>query len=235
MKLDDPPALPLPTQRALTIHLSSGSGKGPTPLAAFHAALVQAGVANYHLLCLSSVIPPNARIVRTRHRARRRLRLRAVVTGATAAQAHGAIRSARERVIQALAFETGGLLVVSPLFAHFTGARTGDALIVLVALSIAVMVWSAFYNTAFDRVEHGLTGRVASDRLHGLRVLHTLGAEATAVIVTWPLLVALTPLGWRDALVADIGLTLAYALYGYFFHWGFDRLRPVHTITRSTQ
>ena len=55
--------------RALDICLSSGTGEGPTPLAAFDAALLDAGVANYNLLCLSSVIPPNARIHRSRHRA----------------------------------------------------------------------------------------------------------------------------------------------------------------------
>ena len=60
MKMDDLPARPLPTRRALTIHLSSGTGEGPTPLAAFDAALWHASVANYNLLCLSSVIPPNA-------------------------------------------------------------------------------------------------------------------------------------------------------------------------------
>lgn len=43
--------------RALDICLSSGTGEGPTPLAAFDAALPDAGVANYNLLCLSSVIP----------------------------------------------------------------------------------------------------------------------------------------------------------------------------------
>jgi arginine decarboxylase len=37
---------------------TSGTGEGPTPLAAFDAALLQAGVANYNLICLSSVIPP---------------------------------------------------------------------------------------------------------------------------------------------------------------------------------
>ena len=49
------------------------------------------------------------------------------------------------------------------------------------------------------------------------------------MVVTWPLIIALTPLGRLQALVANIGLTLAYALYGYFFHLGFDRLRPVGT------
>ncbi len=48
------------------IVLSSGTGTGPTSLAAFDAALRDAGVANYNLLCLSSVIPPGAVIERRR-------------------------------------------------------------------------------------------------------------------------------------------------------------------------
>ena len=58
--------------------------------------------------------------------------------------------------------------------------------------------------------------------------MQTIGLEATAVIVTCPLIVALTTLGWLEALVTDIGLTLTYALYGYLFHLGFDRLRPIY-------
>jgi len=53
--------------RALRIRLGAGLGLGPTPLAAFDAALRDAGVANYNLLCLSSVIPPRAQILRQRH------------------------------------------------------------------------------------------------------------------------------------------------------------------------
>ena len=56
--------------RAMRIHLTSGVGSGPTELAAFDAALADAGVANYNLLCLSSVIPPRAQIVHERHHSR---------------------------------------------------------------------------------------------------------------------------------------------------------------------
>lgn len=48
------------------ITLARGLGRGPTPLAAFDAALLDAGVANYNLLCLSSVIPPGSTIERGR-------------------------------------------------------------------------------------------------------------------------------------------------------------------------
>ena len=48
------------------ITLAAGIGRGPTSLAAFDTALLDAGVANYNLICLSSVIPPGAHIVRKR-------------------------------------------------------------------------------------------------------------------------------------------------------------------------
>lgn len=46
----------------MIIKLSAGIGTGPTKLAAFDAALNHAGVANYNLLRLSSVIPPKTTI-----------------------------------------------------------------------------------------------------------------------------------------------------------------------------
>jgi arginine decarboxylase len=54
-------------ERGMTIRLCSGSGEGPTPLAAFDAALMDAGVADHNLICLSSVIPPKAVIRRERY------------------------------------------------------------------------------------------------------------------------------------------------------------------------
>jgi arginine decarboxylase len=47
----------------MQIHLTSGIGSGPTKLSAFDAALNDAGIANYNLIRLSSVIPPSTEIV----------------------------------------------------------------------------------------------------------------------------------------------------------------------------
>lgn len=41
------------------IRITKGTGSGPTPLSAFDAALYAAGIGNYNLIHLSSVIPPN--------------------------------------------------------------------------------------------------------------------------------------------------------------------------------
>ncbi|MDZ7654020.1 MAG: pyruvoyl-dependent arginine decarboxylase [Burkholderiaceae bacterium] len=63
-----PPQLAAPARPFGRITLAAGIGRGPTELAAFDAALLDAGVANYNLICLSSVIPPGSRIVRERWR-----------------------------------------------------------------------------------------------------------------------------------------------------------------------
>lgn len=48
---------------ALRISVRSGVGVGPTRLAAFDSALMAAGVANFNLIRLSSVIPPGSEVV----------------------------------------------------------------------------------------------------------------------------------------------------------------------------
>src|ERR1039457_735460 len=45
------------------IQIVSGVGSAPTQLAAFDAALLDAGIANYNLIVLSSVIPPNSELI----------------------------------------------------------------------------------------------------------------------------------------------------------------------------
>lgn len=50
----------------MQIHITSGTGEGRTPLAAFHNALQDAGIAGYNIIQLSSVIPPGAAILEDR-------------------------------------------------------------------------------------------------------------------------------------------------------------------------
>jgi arginine decarboxylase len=53
----------------LKIRITTGTGEGPTSIAAFDAALHNAGVANYNLICLSSSIPAGTSLERTRFQA----------------------------------------------------------------------------------------------------------------------------------------------------------------------
>jgi uncharacterized membrane protein/S-adenosylmethionine/arginine decarboxylase-like enzyme len=139
------------------------------------------------------------------------------------------IRSVRERFIQTLCYETLGLAVVTPLYGLASGQTTADSLVLLLAVSITCMAWAAVHNTLFDLVESHLTGRVASDRPHGLRAVHALSHEVSSIIVTTPVIMLIGRFGFWHALLVDIGLTMAYTVYAYAFHMGFDALRPVQT------
>ncbi len=50
----------------MIIQVSSGTGAGPTKMAAFDAALNNAGVANYNLIRLSSIVPPGSKIINSK-------------------------------------------------------------------------------------------------------------------------------------------------------------------------
>lgn len=138
-----------------------------------------------------------------------------------------ALRSARERVFQTLCYEAGGLLLATPLYALYAGHGAGEGTAVMLALSLGMMLWSPLHNTVFDWTEFRLSGRLASDRPHRWRLCHAASHEATAVVVTTPLLVWLGGHGWVEALMVDFALTLFYGAYAYLFHLGFDRWRPV--------
>jgi len=47
----------------MRIQVAAGIGRGPTTLAAFDSALLQAGAANFNLITLSSVIPLGSEVV----------------------------------------------------------------------------------------------------------------------------------------------------------------------------
>jgi uncharacterized membrane protein len=137
------------------------------------------------------------------------------------------LRTARERVIQTLAYEAGGLAVATPLYALAFGTEADESALVLAAVSVAMMIWSPIHNTLFDLVEWQMVRRIASDRPHAQRVLHALSHEVTAASVTVPILMLLGDLGFVEALLADIGLSVVYMLYAYLFHCFYDRLRPI--------
>jgi uncharacterized membrane protein len=137
------------------------------------------------------------------------------------------VRSLRERTLQTVAFEVCALLVSVPLYLLWTGASVEEGTVVMLAMSLAEMLTGPLHNAAFDRAEHRVSGRRASDRPMRWRLVHAISHEATTVALTVPILVILGGHGWGEALILDLGLTLLYAAYAYGFHLAYDRLRPV--------
>lgn len=51
----------------MKIQVTDGVGEGPTPIAAFDQALINANIANFNLIYLSSIVPPDSDIEITKH------------------------------------------------------------------------------------------------------------------------------------------------------------------------
>lgn len=137
------------------------------------------------------------------------------------------LRSLRERVFQTLSYEAGGLLLAAPLYSLILDETGTTSVILLVSLSLAVLIWSPIHNSLFDLADFRLTGRVASDRPHGLRLLHAVSHELTSCLVTTPIIMFMSDFGFWNALAVDVGLTLLYTAYAYIFHILYDWMRPV--------
>ena len=137
------------------------------------------------------------------------------------------LRSLPDRLRQIALFEIGGLLLITPPFAWLSGVPVTASLGLLAVLALMAAVWNGAYNTAFDWFEGRLTGRTADRRPFRLRCLHAVGFETGLLLMTLPVIVWWTGMGWVDALVADIGLAAGYTLYALAFNLAYDRVFPI--------
>ena len=137
------------------------------------------------------------------------------------------LRTPLDRARQVLFFELGGLVLITPPFVWLSGVSVMDSLGLLAIIALIAALWNALYNTSFDWVEGRLTGRTADHRAYALRIAHALGFEGGLVLVSLPIVMVWTGMGWLEALLADVGLAIAYALYAFVFNIGYDRVFPI--------
>lgn len=137
------------------------------------------------------------------------------------------LRSLPDRLRQIALFEVGGLILITPPYIWLTGQPGGESLALMAALALLASVWNGVYNTAFDWIEGRLTGRTADRRPWALRAAHAVGFEGGLLLMTLPVILLWTGMDWLTALVADIGLALAYMVYAFGFNLAYDRMFPI--------
>ncbi len=137
------------------------------------------------------------------------------------------LRGLADRIRQVALFEIIGVLIISPLFALASGAPMLESAALLAVLSLIAALWNGVYCTGFDWLEGRLTGRPADQRPQTLRILHAVGFEGGLMILTLPVIVWWTGMGFWNALLADLALALTYAGYAYVFNLAYDRLFPI--------
>lgn len=137
------------------------------------------------------------------------------------------LRSFADRCRQIALFEIGGLVLITPPFAWASGVSLLDSAGLLAILSAVAAVWNGAYNSTFDWLDGRLSGRTADRRPLRWRVVHALGFELGLLLLTLPVIVAWTGMGWLDALLADLALALVYVVYAFGFNLMYDRIWPI--------
>ena len=137
------------------------------------------------------------------------------------------LRSFRDRLRQIALFEAGGLLMITPPYVWLTGQPGGESIVLMAALALLAATWNGIYNTAFDWIEGRLTGRSADLRPWSVRAFHAAGFELGILLMSLPLIVFWTDMSWTAALLADLGLAVAYVAYAFVFNLAYDKAFPI--------
>jgi uncharacterized membrane protein len=131
-------------------------------------------------------------------------------------------RPRTRRIVQAVLFEIGGLAVVTPTLTWAFGSSGPSSLLLALVLSGTALAWNYAFNTVYERWEAAQT--VRRGRPLSRRLVHGLGFEGGMLLLTVPLIAAWLDIGWLQALLADIGLSVFFMVYTVIFTWVFDHL-----------
>jgi uncharacterized membrane protein len=137
------------------------------------------------------------------------------------------LRSPLDRVRQVLLFEIGGLILITPPFAWASGVPAGESIALLALVALVAALWNAAYSTSFDWIEARCSGRSADRRSNPWRIVQATGFEIGLLLMSLPIVMAWTGMGWRQALLADLALAAAYVAYAFVFNLGYDRAFPI--------
>ncbi|RVU33258.1 PACE efflux transporter [Rheinheimera riviphila] len=134
-------------------------------------------------------------------------------------------RSLPDRIRMALAFEIIGLLLLVPVSTFLLDKPLLQLGGLAVIMSLMATWWNYQFNLWFDR--YYLIPRGRWQKTLGERVWHALAFEAGLLLLFLPLTAWLLAISLWQALLLDLAFMLFYLVYGYLYHWGYDRIFPL--------
>jgi uncharacterized membrane protein len=129
-----------------------------------------------------------------------------------------------ERVLHAVMFEVGGILLATPLAAWVMGSSLSHVGVLTVILATTAMIWNMVFNHGFEIVER----RRGWQRTPLIRTMHALMFEGGFMLLALPLTMWWMQLSLWQALMLDVGFFLFFLPYTYLYNWLYDTLRKVY-------
>lgn len=127
----------------------------------------------------------------------------------------------RRRILSAVLFETGAVIVVALAFTLLLDGGPGLGFGVAAASSVIAMLWNLGWNWLFERWE---SRNPVKGRSFLRRTCHAVGFEGGLLIVLAPLYVLAFGITLLEAVLFDLGFSAFFVVYAWAFTWSFDRI-----------
>ncbi|WP_028115792.1 PACE efflux transporter [Ferrimonas senticii] len=91
----------------------------------------------------------------------------------------------------------------------------------MVLIATIAMIWNFVFNWGFDQL-------VPGDRVNrnlATRIAHVLLFESGLLLITVPVMAYMLQVGWLEALLMDIGVTVLITIYAFFYNLAYDHIR----------
>lgn len=147
------------------------------------------------------------------------------------------MQGAPRKILQAILYESGGVLFVAPALALVYGQGMGYSTLLSLLISAVALAWNMLFNTLFEYWERR---RLNRQRTVQRRLLHALGFEGGLTLMLTPVLAGWLGISMWLALITNLGLFVFFFVYALVFQWAFDRIfdvplsaQPDHTCVSS--
>jgi uncharacterized membrane protein len=136
-------------------------------------------------------------------------------------------RTLADRIRMALAFELIGILLLVPISTILLDKPLLQLGGLAVIMSLLATWWNYQFNLWFDR--YYLIPRGRWQKTSTERVWHAMTFEAGLLVLFLPLTAWFLQISLWQALLLDLAFMLFYLVYGYIYHWAYDKLFPLPT------
>ncbi|MGS0741824.1 PACE efflux transporter [Glaciimonas sp. GG7] len=125
------------------------------------------------------------------------------------------------RILHAILFEIGALVILVPLMSYGFGMDLFHFGALALILALCAMACNMFYNHVFEWFET----RYGWIRTIGVRIGHTLGFELCFMAVALPITAWWMKMSIAQAFMLDLVFSLFFMLYAFCFNWVYDIAR----------
>jgi uncharacterized membrane protein len=147
-----------------------------------------------------------------------------VTTHSQPPQVVAASRSTFDRIRMAIGFELLGLLLLVPVSSVLLDKPALQLGGLAVMMSLIATWWNYQFNLWFDRFYLQPRGRQLKTQPE--RLVHALLFELGLLAVFLPLTAWYLSISLLEAFWLDLAFMLFYLVYGYLYHWAYDKVFP---------